>query len=68
MKRKNTGIDSGLLVAGVACLFATWGIIALRKFLNDKSYEAYYNDFHRNFDQPNLKSENYHGVEYLAMH
>lgn len=68
MKIKNKSVDSGLIVAGVACLFATWGFLAIRKFLNDRSYDAYYNDFHRNFAQPNFNSDSNHGVEYSVMH
>lgn len=58
--------ETGVLTAGFLGLIAVVGILALRKFLNNKEYKTYYNDFHRLFDE-NSKEEEHHGIEFLSM-
>lgn len=55
----------GVLLAGGIGFLAVFGLIMLRKFLNDQSYDQYYNDFHRHFEKDT--EDEHHGVEYLAM-
>ena len=60
--------EAGVLIAGALGLLAVLGMIGLRKFLNLRNYDAsYYEDFHRNYTNKNIKTEDHHGVEYLSV-
>lgn len=57
--------DKGFIIAGSLGFLVVFGVIVLRKFLNEQTFEADYEDYHRNFSQDDLDDD--HGIEFLAM-
>ncbi|WP_297983971.1 hypothetical protein [uncultured Chryseobacterium sp.] len=58
--------EQGILIASTVGLLAAFGVFALRKFLSNKNYHAYYADYHRHFVNKH-DNDDYHGIEYLAL-
>ena len=58
--------ETMVLFAGMAGVVAVLGFFALKRFLSDKNYEIFEDDYYsHNFSD--WEDDDQHGIEYLAM-
>lgn len=58
--------ETTILLAGSFGIFAALGFFAIRKFINNKRYKSYYEDYHRHFISLQDHQTEDDGIEYFA--
>ncbi|SEG13709.1 hypothetical protein SAMN05421847_1508 [Halpernia humi] len=58
--------ETTILLAGSFGIFAALGFFAIRKFIKNKRYKLYYDDYHCHFDALQEKQTADDGIEYFA--